>query len=152
MSKTDVLINNKALDLMELSQMSGVEGFIAEDSIDWKIFHWFEAARPFCLLRKFVKHLWGYCCSMCSQDIFSGFFKRPTLSVSKRILKTLFMCLFDSSTVVFGNVVTGDWIFEEESIVHVSGRMTLRLEERIEVPERTLHKLVCWHFIESHFK
>ena len=57
MSETNVFVNNKALDLMELGQMSGVEGFVAEDSIDGEILHGLEAACPFCLLGKFVQHL-----------------------------------------------------------------------------------------------
>ena len=36
--------------------------------------------------------------------------------------------------------------------MHVSGRMTLRLEKGIEVPERAFHEPVSGHFVESHLK
>jgi len=41
-------------------------------------------------------------------------------------------------------------ILEEEGVVSVSGRMTLRLEQRIEVPEGTLHVPVGGHLSKAH--
>jgi len=43
-----------------------------------------------------------------------------------------FLYLF---AIFFGEVLTVDRLLQEESIMHVSGRVTLWLEQSIEVPE-----------------
>ena len=43
------------------------------------------------------------------------------------------------------------WIGNEESVVGVSGRVGLRLEESIKVPERRLNITIGLHFFEPHF-
>jgi len=43
-------------------------------------------------------------------------------------------------------------LLKEESIMHISCGMALRLEKSIKVPERTFNISVCWHFIETHFE
>ena len=41
-------------------------------------------------------------------------------------------------------------VLDEESVVRISGRMALRLEQRIEVPERTFNEPICRHLSETH--
>jgi hypothetical protein len=55
-------------------------------------------------------------------------------------------------SVIFREIFARDWLFQEESIVHITSRMTLRLEKSIEVPERAFYELTCWHFVEAHFE
>lgn len=50
------------------------------------------------------------------------------------------------------HAVASDWLLEEESIMSISGGMTLRLEKRVEVPERTLDKAIRRHLRETHFE
>ena len=39
---------------------------------------------------------------------------------------------------------------KEEGIVGVAGRVLLRLEEGVEIPEAALNEVVCWHLLETH--
>lgn len=54
--------------------------------------------------------------------------------------------------VFFRYIIAGDWILEEEGVVHVSSWVGLGLEERIKVPEPTLHESVSGHLVESHLE
>lgn len=54
--------------------------------------------------------------------------------------------------VVLWNRKAMRWLFQEESIVHVSSWMTLWLEKGVKVPERRLSVPACWHFCESHLQ
>ncbi len=37
---------------------------------------------------------------------------------------------------------------QEERVVHIAARVRLRLEQRVEVPERRLHEAICGHLLE----
>ncbi len=47
------------------------------------------------------------------------------------------------------NVTLGR-VSDEEGIMCITGRMGLRLKERVEVPERTLDISISPHFLEAH--
>ncbi len=49
-------------------------------------------------------------------------------------------------------LITGGGIRDEECIMSISGRMLLRLEEGVKVPEAALNKVVGRHLRESHLK
>lgn len=49
-AQTDISISNETFNLMEFSQVSGIESLIAEDTINREIFHWFEAILTLALL------------------------------------------------------------------------------------------------------
>lgn len=69
---------------------------------------------------------------------------------------------------IFAGSVGKGWVGDEEGILLVAGRMLLRNEEGVEVPEaglnipRTISKQcalesgrslpVCWHLLKAHFK
>jgi hypothetical protein len=55
-------------------------------------------------------------------------------------------------SVLLREIFALDGLFKEKGIMHVSCRVTLRLEKSVEVPERTLYKLCGGHLIETHFK
>ena len=44
----------------------------------------------------------------------------------------------------------GGGLGEEEGVVCVAGRMLLRLEQRVEVPEAALHVVVGRHLLKAH--
>lgn len=67
----------------------------------------------------------------------------------KRSEATFFVCALDDSEVVFRNSKRCRWLFDEESVVSITGRVRLRLEQGVEVPEGRFHKLVCGHFLET---
>ena len=54
--------------------------------------------------------------------------------------------------VVHGEVNSFGRITNEESIVGITGRMLLRLEQGVKIPEGALDKVVGRHFGEAHFK
>lgn len=60
------------------------------------------------------------------------------------------MSAADSLFVLLRHRVAEDGVLAEESILEVTGGMTLGLEKRIEVPERTLDPPVGWHLVEAH--
>ncbi len=39
---------------------------------------------------------------------------------------------------------------KKEGIVGIAGRVLLRLEEGVKIPEAALNKVVCWHLLEAH--
>ena len=137
---------------MELSQVRGVQGFVPEYAVNRKILHGFELTGLLLLLRQVVQHLRAHGGSVSSQDVFLGLGQRPALSIAERTIKSVFMRLLHSLHVVFGHFVTRDGVFQEEGVVHVSGWMRLRLEQRVEVPEARLHELVGWHLVEAHLE
>ena len=62
----------------------------------------------------------------------------------------MLVSLLDSFQVLGWDRVALGWVGQEESVVHVTSWMTLRLEKRIEIPERTLNPSASRHLIESH--
>lgn len=55
------------------------------------------------------------------------------------------------------NVVSGKseailGLSKEESIMGIPGRVALRLEQRVKVPERALNIALCGHLIKAHLK
>jgi hypothetical protein len=62
------------------------------------------------------------------------------------------MNILNTIAIFCREIFTVYWLFQEESVMHITGRVTLRLEKSIEVPERALNKFASWHFIESHFE
>lgn len=76
--KTDSLVYNDTLNLMELSQMSGVECLVSEHAINREVLHWLELLL-LCLLEK---HLRTDCGSMRPQDVLHRFLRAPAWTIS----------------------------------------------------------------------
>ena len=55
----------------------------------------------------------------------------------------------DDLEVVFRHAERGSGVLDEKRVVCVAGRVRLRLEQRVEVPERRLHELVGRHLLET---
>ena len=146
MMKTDALIDNDALDLMELSQMRGIEGLISEDAINGEVLHGLELF----LLGLLEKHLRANSRGMRSEDVLHGFLTRPARTVADGALKTFLVGASDALLVLLRHSLASNRVLTEESILQITGWMTLRLEKSIKVPERTLDPTVCWHLIEAH--
>ena len=58
-------------------------------------------------------------------------------------------CL-DLFAVIFRPALTILGVLDEEGVVCVSGRVTLWLEQSIEIPERALDEPIGRHFTETH--
>ena len=71
MAKTDVTVTDNTLNLVELSQVSGIEGLVSEDSVNGEVLHGLE----FLLLGQTVKHLRGDGGCVRSQDVLFSLIK-----------------------------------------------------------------------------
>jgi hypothetical protein len=87
-----------------------------------------------------------------SENVFLCLLEGPTFTISEGAFKTVFMSLLNDFAVVFREAVAANGILKEESVVHVSGGMGLRLEERIKVPEGRFDEPISWHLVESHLE
>lgn len=72
---------------------------------------------------------------MGSEKILLCFINIPIVLITKRSKTSFLMNFLYLFAVFFGEVLTVDRLLQEESIMHVSGRVTLWLEQSIEVPE-----------------
>lgn len=89
---------------------------------------------------------------MSSEKVFLGLSLVPLILVTKRAIAPLFMNLLNFLAIAFGEIFAGGRMLKEESVVHITSWMALRLEERVEVPEGALNILVGGHLIETHLK
>jgi hypothetical protein len=146
MTEANSAIDDDTLDLVELSQMGSIQSLIPEHSIDGEVLH---GSKLFflCLV---VEHLGADGCGMRTQDILESLLFAPAWTISDGTFKSMLVSLLDSFQVLGWDRVALGWVGQEESVVHVTSWMTLRLEKRIEIPERTLNPSACRHLIESH--
>ena len=72
---------------------------------------------------------------MSSEKVLLGLSLDPLILVTKRAIAALFMNLLNFLAIAFGEIFAGGRMLKEESVVHISSGMTLRLEKRIEIPE-----------------
>ncbi len=76
----------------------------------------------------------------------------PLVLVSKGAETTFLVNFFNTFAILCGEVLALKGLFQEECIVHVTSRVTLRLEEGVKVPERALNILASRHLVETHFE
>jgi hypothetical protein len=86
-----------------------------------------------------------------SEKIFVGFLGVPLIVVPFASESSLLMNILHSIEVFLIINPSGLGMGDEKSIMSISGRMSLGLEKRIEVPERAFHVSSGFHFLESHF-
>ena len=149
MTQIQVAVRHEQLHLMELRQVRGIHGLVAEDAIDGEVLDGLESLG---VLRGLVQHLGGDRRSVGAENVLHGFLAVPLVSVSKRTKSTFGVNLRDVLEVVFGHRQRRGRIADEEGILGITSGMTLRLEQRIEVPERRLDKLVGGHLVEAHLQ
>ena len=78
MTEREVLVGNKTFNLMELSQVSGIESLVSEDAVDREVFHGLE----FLLLGLLEEHLGADRRSVRTQDVFHSFLGGPARAVA----------------------------------------------------------------------
>ena len=76
----------------------------------------------------------------------------PIVVVAEGAVTSFFMNFLYFFSILLRELFALDRLFKEKGIMHVSRWVALRLEKRVEVPERTLYKLCSGHLIETHFK
>lgn len=133
---------------MELGQVGVVEGLVSENTIDREEFVGFEGF----FVGDHFEVLGGDGSGVCSEDVFVGLFRFPFVVVSSATEPSFLVDVLDGLKVLlvlyFGCFRVGD----EEGVVGVAGRMGLRLEEGIEIPEGAFDVTVGFHFFETHFE
>ena len=145
--EAQIVIGNQSLHLMEFAQVRRVHGFVPEDAIDGKVPGRGESTW---LIREFVQHLRRYRRCVRAQQVLEGLGPLKVVPVTDRSGPAHLVHLLDAFVIRpryrhrFGRFL------DEERIVRIACGVRLRLEERIEIPERTLHPLVRGHFGESH--
>jgi hypothetical protein len=88
---------------------------------------------------------------VCTEQILASFVNRPRVLIAERVLKAMLVGLLHSLAVgLVGDLFTRSRVLEEEGVVHVSSRMTLRLEKSVEIPERALNESIGRHLVEAH--
>ena len=152
MSQANVLVHDQAFNLVELRQMSGVKCLVTEDSVDTEVLHGLEDTGLLSLLSKLVEHLRADCRGVGAKDVLLGLLKGPAFAVAEGVLESVFVGGLYALLVLFRERVAGHGVLKEEGVVHVAGGVRLRLEQTIEVPERTLHESVSRHLVETHLQ
>jgi len=82
------------------------------------------------------------------------FFFGPWIAIADTSKVSVLVDFVDSFEIVgirWGFSCVG-WVGDVECILEISGRMLLRHEKCVEIPERGFNIGVCWHFFKSHFK
>ena len=144
--KSDALVNNDTFDLMELSQMRGVESLVSEHTIDGEVLHGLELF----LLSLLVEHLRADCGRVSSKDVFHCFLTRPARTIANGAFEAILVSVSNTLLVFLRDAVAPHWVLAEEGILQVASWMALRLEQSVEVPEGALNPSVGWHLIEAH--
>ncbi len=88
---------------------------------------------------------------MSSQKILKSLFWVPLIIITKTAESSFLMNVLDSFKV---STILDFSLFRmrnEECIMSISGWMSLRLKQGIEIPEGTLNIAISLHFFESHF-
>jgi hypothetical protein len=133
---------------MEFSQMSSIQSFIPKHSINTKILNRSKTL----LLSKLIKHSSTHSCCMCTHYILTRFLFWPCTTPTTRILYTMLMSLFHTFQVSLFFYICFFRVRNKESVMSVSSRMLLWLEQRIKVPEWRLNKVISRHLCKSHFQ
>lgn len=145
-SETDALVDDDAFYLMELSEMGRVQSLVPEYSVDREVLHGLELL----LLGLLEEHLRADGGGVRPQDVLHGLLAAPAGAVADRAGKTFLVGLLHALLVLLRHTVAVDRVFAEEGVLEVTGWVTLRLEQRVEVPERRLDPAVRRHLIEAH--
>ena len=72
---------------------------------------------------------------MRSQNVLLSLLHGPITVVSEGAFEAVLVSVFYASCVFFWHAVAVGWLGEEESVVGLTGRVALWLEECIEIPE-----------------
>ena len=75
-----------------------------------------------------------------------------TVPIADGPISAVLVHVLDLLQVFFREGVRRLGLAHEERVMCVAGRVLLRLEERVEVPERGLDVLVGWHLVEPHLQ
>ena len=148
-AQIQVPIDHEQLHLVELGQVSRVHRLVSEHTVDREALEGSEALR---VLRHFVQLLRAHRSGVGSQDVLHRLLSVPVIAVAEGPEPSFRVDLRHVLQVVLGHRSGGGGVADEEGVLRIASRVTLRLEQRIEVPERRLHELVRRHLREPHLQ
>ena len=147
-SQGEVSVCDESFDLMELCQVRCVQRFVAEHAVDGEQLAWGEHG----LLRHGVQHAAGHGGGVRAQDVLLRLLHLPLVPVPDAPLTSHLMHRLHPVHIPRRHLPTPLRPSQEERVVAVPRRMLLRLEQRVEVPERRLYVVVGGHLLEAHLQ
>lgn len=107
-TQSQVLVRDDSLDLVELGQMSGIDGFVTVNTIDREEFGGLEhSSVSLGLLRKAVKHVGGNGGGVGAEKKLLSLLNLPIISVSNRSISSMRVNLLDAVHIVHVGEVGG---------------------------------------------
>ena len=144
-----VIIKHEPLHLVELTQMGFVHRLISEDTVNREVRTSLELPGPLVFLPDLVERVGGDGGGVCTENVLLCFFSAPFVFVPGRPVGAFAVHLGGVGDVAFGVVCCGGGIFDEESVLRISGRVLLGDEECVEVPEGGVHEACSVHLLET---
>ena len=129
---------------MELSQVSGIQSLVSENSIYGEELAVFEAVSS-----DFVQQSGGHGCGVGPEDVLAAFLDRVLVPPADAVEASFLVHLFDAVPVRLVVNFAERRFTHEEGVLLVSGRMLLWNEEGIKVPEGILNIVVGAHLFEA---
>mmetsp|Transcript_6548 Transcript_6548/g.20442 ORF Transcript_6548/g.20442 Transcript_6548/m.20442 type:complete len:390 (-) Transcript_6548:118-1287(-) len=146
-----VVVGHQAFDLVELAEVRRVHGLVAEDAVDGEVLRRLENTGGFEVAGEFVEHSRGDCGGVRPEQILPRFGGVEDAAVADgAAVAAGFVRGLDAFVVVRRPSQRLGGLFHEEGVVRVACRVTLRLEQRVEVPKRRFDPAVRRHFLEAH--
>ena len=149
MAQIQVAIRHEQLHLVELREVRRVHRLVSEHAVDREALHRLEALG---VLRRLVQLLRAHRRRVRSQNVLHRLATVPLVAISERSEASFRVDLRHVLQVILRNGQRRGRVANEERVLRIAGRMALRLEQRVEVPERRLHELVGGHLREAHLQ
>ena len=144
-AQSDVVVGQDTFDLVELSEMGGIDGLVTEHTVDG------EQPGGLWVLGQRVQHSGGDGGGVRSQDQFLTLLGLPVVTVTDGAELTLLVDGLDVGHVGFVHgQVRGERVLDVERVLQVTGRVLLWDVQGVEVPEPSFDVLVGGHFREAH--
>mmetsp|Transcript_6574 Transcript_6574/g.11054 ORF Transcript_6574/g.11054 Transcript_6574/m.11054 type:complete len:366 (+) Transcript_6574:79-1176(+) len=151
MSQGEIAVRDETLDLVELTQVRGVHRFITEHTVDREVLLRCEYPRGGVLLAELVEHLRRNGRGVGAQNVLRGLLALEVAAIADTAsVATVLVGLLHHGVVLLRDRIARSGTLHEESIVRIAGRVTLRLEQCVEVPEGRLDPLARGHLFKAH--
>lgn len=149
MAQIQVPIRHEQLHLVELREVRRVHRLVSEHTVDREALHRLEALG---VLRRLVQLLRAHRRRVRSQNVLHRLATVPLVAIAERSEASFGVDLRHVLQIVLRNGQRGGGVANEERVLRIARRVALRLEQRVEVPERRLHELVGGHLGEAHLQ
>mmetsp|Transcript_2011 Transcript_2011/g.5388 ORF Transcript_2011/g.5388 Transcript_2011/m.5388 type:complete len:315 (+) Transcript_2011:379-1323(+) len=156
MSQCQSAVAHNALNLMKLREVRTVDSLVTEHAVDREVAHWLKRRSRWLrleLVRPPFEHARAHSRRVCAKNVLFSLLEAPVVPVPDGVVSSALVHVSHAREVVGIEglrQVSLCWPREEEGIVCVTCRVLLRLEKRVEIPERALDIVVRRHLRKSH--